>query len=136
MLGVDGGVGLVAGALYAVLVMMPLSPVGPIVAGVTYLGVTIWSLVDRSGFERLLPSDLLGEDGVLHRPVGMGTALLAGPLREEQGTLIAELDLAEVSPSRRFMDPTGHYNRPDVFQLLVDTSSKRPTTTTAPPVQT
>jgi nitrilase len=42
----------------------------------------------------------------------------------------AELDLTEVANSRRFMDPTGHYNRPDVFQLHVDTTSRLATTTT------
>ncbi|HEY7225723.1 MAG TPA: hypothetical protein VH561_19270 [Micromonosporaceae bacterium] len=71
---------LVAGGLYAVLVMVRLSPVGPVVAGATYLGVTIWALVSRSGFENFLPPDLFTEKGALHRPVGMGTALLAGPL--------------------------------------------------------
>jgi hypothetical protein len=72
--------GLVAGGLYAALVMLPLSPVGPVVSGTTYLGVTIWFLVDRTGFESFLPADLFHESGALHRPVGMGTALLAGPL--------------------------------------------------------
>jgi hypothetical protein len=71
---------LVAGGLYALLVMVHLSPVGPVVAGLIYLGVTIWALLDRSGFENFLPADFFGEEGVLHRPVGMGTALLAGPL--------------------------------------------------------
>jgi hypothetical protein len=82
--GMAAGVGLaaalVAGGLYAVLVMLRLSPVGPVVAGLTYLGVTIWALVDLSGFQGFLPPDLFGQKGVLHRPVGMGTALLAGPL--------------------------------------------------------
>ena len=31
---------------------------------------------------------------------------------------------------RRLMDPTGHYNRPDIFQLLVDTTARRPVVTT------
>lgn len=71
---------LVAGGLYAVLVMARLSPVGPVAAGLIYLGVTIWALVDRSGFQDFLPADIFAEKGALHRPVGMGTALLAGPL--------------------------------------------------------
>jgi hypothetical protein len=71
---------LVAGGLYALLVMVRLSPVGPVVAGLIYLGVTIWALLDLTGFQDFLPPDFFGEKGVLHRPVGMGTALLAGPL--------------------------------------------------------
>ncbi len=70
----------VAGALYALLVMGRLSPVGPIVAGLVYLGVTLWAVLNRDGFESVIPADLLGEEGVLHVPVGMGTALLAAPL--------------------------------------------------------
>jgi nitrilase len=50
-------------------------------------------------------------------------------VREEERTLIAELDLTDVRAARRFMDPTGHYNRPDIFQLLVDTTSRQATTT-------
>lgn len=78
--GIGLGAGLLAGVLYAVLVMVRLSPVGPVVAGLAFLGVTIWSLVDRDGFASLIPADLFGEKGALHRPVGMGTALLAAPL--------------------------------------------------------
>ena len=83
-LGASATVGLlaafVAGALYALLVMGRLSPVGPIVAGLVYLGVTLWAVLDRDGFESVIPADLVGQVGVLHVPVGMGTALLAAPL--------------------------------------------------------
>jgi hypothetical protein len=83
-LGTAAGIGLaagfVAGGLYAVLVMVQLSPVGPVVAGLIYLGVTVWALLDRDGFTSVIPADLFGERGALHRPVGMGTALLAAPL--------------------------------------------------------
>jgi nitrilase len=84
--------------------------------------------------ERLVPASFVEEQGSWIEPgntviVGPGGTLLAGPVREREETLIAELDLAEVAASRRFMDPTGHYNRPDVFQLLVDTRSRQATTT-------
>lgn len=49
---------------------------------------------------------------------------VAGPIREREETLYADLDLGIVASERRRMDPTGHYNRPDVFQLLVDTRSR------------
>jgi len=78
--GIGLGAGLLAGVLYAVLVMVRLSPVGPVIAGLAFLGVTIWPLVDRDGFSSIVPADLFGETGALHKPVGMGTALLAAPL--------------------------------------------------------
>lgn len=70
----------VAGGLYALLVMARLSPVGPVLAGLVYLGLTIWALLDLSGFRGALPADLFGVDDLLHVPVGFGTALLAVPL--------------------------------------------------------
>jgi hypothetical protein len=78
--GIGLGAGLLAGGLYALLVMVRLSPVGPVVAGLAYLGVTIWALLDRDGFTSVIPANLFNEVGALHRPVGMGTALLAAPL--------------------------------------------------------
>jgi nitrilase len=63
--------------------------------------------------------------------VGPNADLIAGPVREREETLIADLDLGEVLSARRHIDPVGHYNRPDVFRLYVDTSS-RPTVVEAP----
>jgi predicted amidohydrolase len=48
--------------------------------------------------------------------------IVAGPVRQREETLIADLDLGAVQAARRFFDPVGHYNRPDVFRLHVDTS--------------
>lgn len=53
--------------------------------------------------------------------VGPGGELLAGPARHEETILTADFDLAAVRAARRLFDPVGHYNRPDVFQLSVDT---------------
>jgi nitrilase len=50
--------------------------------------------------------------------------ILAGPIRRQEETLIADLDLGQVLSERRKMDPVGHYNRPDVFRLYVDTSPR------------
>jgi nitrilase len=52
--------------------------------------------------------------------------VVAGPVREREQTLVADLDLREVTAQRRHMDPAGHYNRPDVFQLHVDTAPRLP----------
>jgi nitrilase len=50
--------------------------------------------------------------------------VLAGPLVEEEGILTAEIDVANAHTARRQFDAVGHYNRPDVFQLRVDTRAK------------
>jgi nitrilase len=49
-------------------------------------------------------------------------SILAGPARHEETVLVAELDLTTVRSARRKFDPVGHYNRPDVFRLSVDTA--------------
>ena len=61
--------------------------------------------------------------------VGPNGEILAGPSRHEETVLVAELDLAKVSSARRMFDPVGHYHRPDVFRLAVDTAA-RPAVTT------
>jgi nitrilase len=63
--------------------------------------------------------------------VGPDADLIAGPSREREETLIADLDLGDVLSARRHMDPVGHYHRPDVFRLYVDTAP-RPSVVEAP----
>jgi nitrilase len=41
-------------------------------------------------------------------------------LFDQEGTLYAELDLAEVARAKYDFDVVGHYARPDVFQLKVN----------------
>jgi nitrilase len=52
--------------------------------------------------------------------------VLAGPARHEETILYADIDLAAVRASRRYFDPVGHYHRPDIFQLHVDTRARPP----------
>ena len=61
--------------------------------------------------------------------VGPNGEILAGPSRHEQTVLVAELDLAKVLSARRLFDPVGHYHRPDVFRLAVDTAPHPAVTT-------
>jgi nitrilase len=63
--------------------------------------------------------------------VGPNARIIAGPVREEEETLIADLDLGEVLTERRRFDPVGHYHRPDIFRLHVDTSTRRSVITTS-----
>ncbi|WP_019877824.1 carbon-nitrogen hydrolase family protein [Sporichthya polymorpha] len=54
--------------------------------------------------------------------VAPGGAILAGPLRDQEGIVVAEIDVERnVPPHRRLFDPVGHYARPDVFTLNVNT---------------
>ena len=58
--------------------------------------------------------------------VGPEGEILAGPLIGQEGIVTAELDVSAARTSRRQFDPSGHYSRPDVFQLRVDTRPQRP----------
>jgi hypothetical protein len=71
---------LFAGGLYALLLMSRLSPAGPVLAGLLYLGVTLWTLFDVQGFTGATPYELFGVRGLVRVPAGFGTALLAVPL--------------------------------------------------------
>lgn len=64
-----------------------------------------------------LPETLCRGGSAVVSPLG---DVLAGPLYDEEGVLFAELDMAEIPRSRFDFDVTGHYARPDVFQLRVN----------------
>lgn len=76
------------------------------------------------------PADLVGVDELNKQPDVMcrgGSVIInpfgeviSGPLYDEEGILIAELDMGEVVRSKFDLDVVGHYARPDVFQLIVN----------------
>jgi len=54
--------------------------------------------------------------------------VLVGPAFDEETILCADLDLDEIARAKYDFDVTGHYARPDVFQLSVDERPRQPVT--------
>ncbi|WP_353216354.1 carbon-nitrogen hydrolase family protein [Sandarakinorhabdus sp.] len=69
------------------------------------------TLIDRAA-----DVPLIGGGSMIVSPMG---EVLAGPLRGQEGLLVAEVDLADVVRARFDFDATGHYARPDIFRLDV-----------------
>lgn len=53
---------------------------------------------------------------------------LAGPNFEGEAILIAEVDRGQIVRGKYDLDVVGHYARPDIFHLQVDTRAKQPVT--------
>ena len=70
-----------------------------------------------------LPEVLRRGGSAIYGPLG---ELLAGPLWEKEGILVADLDMSAIARSKFDFDVTGHYARPDVFKLEVDESPRPP----------
>jgi nitrilase len=64
---------------------------------------------------------LIGGGSVIVNPLGQ---VLAGPHRDGEAVLTADLDLGDLARGKYDLDVTGHYARPDVFRLTVDETSK------------
>jgi len=84
-----------------------------------------------------VPSDILERDGLYPEAedwinpgdsivIAPGGEIVAGPMRKEKGVLYAEIDSRRVSASKRALDVAGHYSRPDVFSLSVNTQPQTP----------
>lgn len=61
------------------------------------------------------------------------TSYLAGPVYDEETILYADLDLQRIAEEQFTFDATGHYNRPDIFQLFVDVTPRTGVTFTQRP---
>lgn len=74
---------------------------------------------DLESFEELsVQPDVMCRGGsVIISPLG---EILAGPLFDEEGILVAELDLGDIIRGKLDFDVVGHYARPDVFHLEVN----------------
>jgi nitrilase len=70
------------------------------------------------------PGAVVSKGGsVILGPLG---EVLAGPLTEGEGILVADLDRDQIVRGKFDFDVVGHYARPDVFSLTVDESPQAP----------
>lgn len=62
-------------------------------------------------------------DVVVYKPFG---GVNAGPMHQEKGLLMADIDVEAARLSRRKFDASGHYARPDIFNLTVNRKAMNP----------
>jgi nitrilase len=77
---------------------------------------------DRYAFKQTYEPDIdewinVGDSAIVN-PEG---EFIAGPMREQEGILYAEIDPVQMQAAKWDLDVAGHYARPDVFQLTVRT---------------
>lgn len=63
------------------------------------------------------PEEICPGGSVIISPMGQ---LIAGPMLNESGVLIAELDIDEIAQSKLDFDVIGHYARNDIFEFKVN----------------
>jgi predicted amidohydrolase len=68
-----------------------------------------------------IPTEVLNKGGSL---IAAPDTRVIAQADEGEETLFAELDLGEVGAGLANLDTDGHYARPDVFELRIDTQPK------------
>ena len=58
--------------------------------------------------------------------IAPGGEIVAGPMNKESGILYHTLDIKKAAIAKRALDVCGHYSRPDIFQLHVNTQAQTP----------
>ena len=80
--------------------------------------------LDQAGYEKLCQTeyqqDKIKVGGGSSAIIAPGGQILAGPLKEE-GILYADLDLSAIATWAHLHDGVGHYSRPDLLSLLINT---------------
>lgn len=97
--------------------------------------INVQSRVDEAVIERL---GLVGQPDMIRTGGGWSAIIapngriLAGPNRDDENILYAELDLAQIVYLKYIVDSAGHYSRPDVVRLWANYEPQSVTVTPQP----
>jgi hypothetical protein len=95
-------------------------------SGAFVVNSTCW-LRDEQRTE-IAPDESLAEllqGGLCTAVVSPSGAYLAGPLPPGEDIAVAEIDLSEISRQKNLLDTVGHYARPDILRLRLDSAPRR-----------
>ncbi|QDU10285.1 carbon-nitrogen hydrolase family protein [Gimesia aquarii] len=87
--------------------------------------LNVHGALDQTGFNKLCETDYQADKlrmgGGLSSIIAPGGKLLAGPVIDEETILYADLDFSAIADWAYFHDAVGHYARPDLLSLMVNT---------------
>ena len=95
-------------------------------SGAFVVNATCW-LSDEQRTE-IAPDESLAEllrGGLCTAVVSPSGAYLAGPLPPGEDMAVAEIDLSEITRQKSLLDTVGHYARPDILRLWLDSAPRR-----------
>jgi len=95
-------------------------------SGAFVVNSTCW-LSDEQRTE-IAPEGSLAEllrGGLCTAVVSPSGAYLAGPLPPGEEMAVAEIDLSEITRQKHLLDTVGHYARPDILRLRLDSTPRR-----------
>ena len=93
--------------------------------------LNVQGTLDKDGYEKLCQTDyqhqFLREGGGWSAIIAPGGEYVTEPLEEREGILYGELDFNAIADMAHWHDATGHYSRPDLLSLLVNSEEYRVT---------
>jgi aliphatic nitrilase len=95
-------------------------------SGAFVVNSTCW-LSDEQRTEIAPDESLAGllRGGLCTAVVSPSGAYLAGPLPPGEGMAVAEIDLSDITRQKHLLDTVGHYARPDILRLRLDSTPRR-----------